>query len=75
MSKKNKLLGTIAVSSSMILSYISQISHVPTDVVAKWSLHEWVGAALLVVLSGLSTWKIFLQNPNGEAAKAEGLKS
>lgn len=69
MSRKTKLLGTLSVSSAMILSYVAQVSHVPAEVVAKWSQHEWVGAALLVILSGLSTWKIFLTDPKADADK------
>lgn len=64
MSRKNKLIGTLHVIGVGVLSYLGQVSHVPAETVAKWTLHEWVGAGLFVLLAVLSAWKLFLTNPN-----------
>jgi hypothetical protein len=68
MSRKNKLIGTLSVLNALIFSYIAQISHVKSEVVAGWSLHDWVCAGLLVAYAGISNWKAFIINPS-EAAQ------
>jgi len=64
MSRKNKLIGTLHVIGVGILSYLGQVSHVPAEQVAKWTMHEWAGAILFVLLAVVSAWKLFLINPS-----------
>jgi len=68
MSAKNKLIGFLFVFGTLIQSYLGQVSHVPAETVAQWTLHEWVGSLLYVTLAGITAWKAFITNPN-EATK------
>lgn len=69
MSKKTKLIGTLHILGVGATSYLAQVSHLPAEQVAKWTLHEWVGASLFIALSVMSAWKLFLTNPNDIVSK------
>ena len=49
-----------------VTSYLTQVSHVPREQVATWSLHEWAGALLFVGLAVLNAWKAFRSDPNAK---------
>ena len=63
MTRKNKLIGTLYVFGTLIQSYLGQVSHVPAEQVAKWTVHEWTGSMLFVILAGMTAWKAFITNP------------
>lgn len=63
MSRKNKLIGWLFVLGTLIQSYLGQISHVSAEQVAKWTIHEWTGSLLYVLLAGLTAWKAYITNP------------
>lgn len=64
MSKRTKLIGTLFVLANLIQSYLGQISHVTSEQVAKWTIHDWTGSLLFVLLAGITAWKTFVTNPS-----------
>ena len=63
MTRKNRFIGTLFVLGTIVQNYLAQISHVPSEQIAKWTIHDWTGALLFVTLAGMTAWKAFLQNP------------
>lgn len=68
MNSRLRLIGYLYVLGLMLQSYLGQVSHVRAEVVAQWTLHEWVGALGYVALAGATAWKAFLHDPNAAYA-------
>lgn len=63
MNSRARLLGILFVVGQMLQSYLAQVSHLPSEQVARWTLHDWAGSLLFVGLAGITAWKSFLTDP------------
>ena len=60
MTTRQKIVGALLVFTVIAQNYVAQISHVPSDAIAKWTVHDWVGALLQVAVAGAITAKAYL---------------
>lgn len=69
MTARNRLMGFLFVGTIMLQNYESQISRVASAEIATWTAHDWVGAAVRILIAGGIAWKAFLSESGATPAR------